>query len=266
MFDFSGKNVIVSGGTSGINLGIAESFALAGANVFVFSRSASKVALAVDRLRALGAQADGCATDVRDFDAVSSAFSQCTDTFGKLDVVVSGAAGNFPCLAKNLSSNGFRAVMEIDLLGTHHVMHAAYPHLKKPGASVINISSAHSANAMIGQSHVCAAKAGIDQITRSLALEWGPEGIRVNSVLPGPIEGSGGMAKLFPTKELMDAKLASIPMRRLGRNEEIGNLCLYLSSDMGTYITGGTIPCDGGSELNIQPTRYEGYLNEDSPA
>lgn len=156
--------------------------------------------------------------------------------------------------------------MEIDLLGTHHVMHVAYPHLKKPGASVINISSAHSSNAMIGQSHVCAAKAGIDQITRSLALEWGPEGIRINSVLPGPIEGSGGMAILFPTEELLAAKMASIPMRRLGKASEIGNLCMFLSSDMATYITGGIIPCDGGSVLNIQPTRYEAFLNTDKPA
>ncbi len=260
MFDFSGKTVLVSGGTSGINLGIAESFAKAGANLFVFSRDPDKVAAALKTLRGHGAKADGCATDVRDYDSVAAAFQQCVDQFGVLDVVVSGAAGNFPCLSKNLSSNGFRAVMEIDLLGTHHVMHAAYPHLRKPGASVINISSAHSANAMIGQSHVCAAKAGIDQITRSLALEWGPEGIRINSVLPGPIEGSGGMAKLFPTKELMEAKMASIPMRRLGQASEIGDLCMFLSSDMGTYITGGTIPCDGGSELNIQPTRYEAFL------
>lgn len=156
--------------------------------------------------------------------------------------------------------------MEIDLLGTHHVMHAAYPYLKKPGDAVINISSAHSANAMIGQSHVCAAKAGIDQITRSLALEWGPEDIRINSVLPGPIEGSGGMGTLFPTEELLAAKMASIPMRRLGRNEEIGNLSMFLSSDMATYITGGTIPCDGGSELNIQPTRYAAFLNAENPA
>jgi len=264
MFDFAsefaGKNVIVSGGTNGINLGIAESFASAGANVFVFSRDPEKVEKAVIRLRERGAQAEGCATDVRDYAAVSAAFDACVARFGPLDVVVSGAAGNFPCLGKDLSSNGFRAVMEIDLLGTHHVMHAAYPHLRKPGASVINISSPHAHTAMIGQSHVCAAKAGIDQITRTLALEWGPEGIRVNSVLPGPIEGSGGMEKLFPTPELLAAKLNSVPLRRLGTAEEIGNLCLFLSSSMGAYITGAAIACDGGNGLNLQPARYEAYL------
>lgn len=262
MFDFTGKNVLVSGGTSGINLGIAESYAKAGANVFVFSRDPVKVEAAIEALRAHGAEADGCATDVRDYETVAAAFAQAVERFGALEVVVSGAAGNFPCLAKDLSSNGFRAVMEIDLLGTHHVMHAAYPHLTKPGASVINISSAHSANAMIGQSHVCAAKAGIDQITRTLALEWGPVGIRINSVLPGPIEGSGGMKILFPTKELLDAKLASVPLRRLGQASEIGDLCMFLSSDMGSYITGAAIPCDGGTELNFQPTRYESFLGK----
>ncbi len=260
MFDFSGKTVLVSGGTNGINLGIAESFAKAGANLFVFSRDPEKVENAVRRLRDLGANAEGCSCDVRDYEAVEAAVKMCVALYGELDVVVSGAAGNFPCLAKDLSSNGFRAVMEIDLLGTHHVMHAIYPVLRKPGASVINISSPHAHTALIGQSHVCAAKAGIDQITRTLALEWGAEGIRINSVLPGPIEGSGGMEKLFPSKELLDAKLKSVPLRRLGRAEEIGNLCLFISSDMGSYITGAAIPCDGGNGLNLQPARYEDYL------
>ncbi|MGD9862898.1 MAG: SDR family oxidoreductase [Pseudodonghicola sp.] len=260
MFDFSGQSVLVAGGTSGINLGIAESFARAGARLFVFSRDPAKVTAAVARLQGLGADAAGCVADVRDDDAVAAAVAQAVDRHGPLDVVISGAAGNFPCLMNKMSSNAFRAVMEIDVLGTHHVMHACYPHLRKPGASVINVSSGHSTTALIGQGHVCAAKAGIDQITRTLALEWGPEGIRVNSVLPGPIEGSGGMAKLFPTEELRAARIRSVPMRRLGRAEEIGNLCLFLSSDMGQYITGAAIPCDGGSGLNLQPTRYEDYL------
>jgi NAD(P)-dependent dehydrogenase (short-subunit alcohol dehydrogenase family) len=260
MFDFTGKSVIVAGGTSGINLGIAESFAKAGARVFVFSRDVKKVEASVARLDEIGSGGAGCVADVRDYDAVVDAVSQAGIRNGPLDVVVSGAAGNFPCLVKKMSSNAFRAVMEIDLLGTHHVMHAVYPHLKKPGASVINISSAHSQTALVGQAHVCAAKAGIDQITRTLALEWGPEDIRVNSVLPGPIRGSGGMAKLFPTKALMEARIKAVPMRRLGEPEDIGNLCLYLSSDMGRYITGAAIPCDGGSGLNLQPLRYEDYL------
>lgn len=262
MFDFSGQSVLLAGGTSDINLGIAESFAKAGANVFVFSRDPAKVEATVSRLRELGAQAEGCAADVRDYDAVAGAVAQAVESFGPLDVVVSGAAGNFPCLVKKMSSNAFRAVMEIDVLGTHHVMHATYPHLKKPGASVINISSGHSEMALIGQAHVCAAKAGIDQITRTLALEWGPEGIRINSVLPGPIRGSGGMAKLFPTEELMEARVKAVPMRRLGEPDEIGNLCLFLSSDMAGYITGATIRCDGGSGLNMQPTRYEAFLTD----
>ncbi|MEO9611853.1 MAG: SDR family oxidoreductase [Nitratireductor sp.] len=260
MFDFSNKSVLVAGGTSGINLGIAESFAAAGAGVFVFSRDSAKVDRAVDRLRSHGAQADGCVADVREYGAVETAVARAVAAHGPLDVVISGAAGNFPCLMKNMSSNAFRAVMEIDVLGTHHVMHACYRHLNKPGASLINISSGHSGTALVGQGHVCAAKAGVDQITRTLALEWGPEGIRVNSVLPGPIEGSGGMAKLFPTEALMEARLKAVPLRRLGRAQEIGDLCLFLCSEMAGYITGATIACDGGSGLNLQPTRYEDYL------
>jgi NAD(P)-dependent dehydrogenase (short-subunit alcohol dehydrogenase family) len=215
----------------------------------------------VEQLTAHGIKAAGCATDVRDHNAVKLAFARCNDTIGELDVLISGAAGNFPAFANNISSNGFRAVLEIDVLGTHHVMTAGYPYLKKPGASVINISSAHSYVAIMGQSHVCAAKAGIDQITRTLALEWGAEGIRVNSVSPGPIAGSGGVKKLFPTQELLNAKLAAIPLGRFGSNDDIGNLCMFLSSDQAAYITGALIPADGGAGLNMNPMRHVEMLS-----
>ena len=119
-FDFSGKTVFVSGGTSGINLGGAKGFSGAGANVFTISRDPAKVEAAV---------------------AVQAAFVECVATFGEIDVLISGAAGNFPAKANRISSNGFRSVLEIDTLGTHHVMTAAFPHLKKPGASIINISA-----------------------------------------------------------------------------------------------------------------------------
>ena len=175
-FDYSGKTVFVAGGTSGINLGIAKGFAEAGANLFVISRSEDKVATAVEELQSTGAEAAGRSADVRDFDAVKASFEACADQFGEIDVLVSGAAGNFPARANDISSNGFRAVLEIDVLGTHHVMTAGYDHVTKPGGSIINISAPQAVVAMTGQSHVCAAKAGVDMITKTLALEWGPAG------------------------------------------------------------------------------------------
>lgn len=173
--------------------------------------------------------------------------------FGPIDVVVSGAAGNFPAKAKEISSNGFRAVTEIDVLGTHHVMLASYRHLKRPGV-ILNITAAASLRPMIGQAHVCAAKAakaGVDQITRTLALEWGPEGIRVNSVLPGPIEDTEGFRRLAPTPEVRTKRLANVPLRRAANSAEVADLCLFLASERASYITGAVIPVDGGAMLGL---------------
>ncbi len=261
MNNFANKAVVVSGGTSGINLGVARHFARHGAKVFVFSRSADKVAAAVAQLRDLGATADGVAADVRDAGAVASAMDQAVTAHGPIDILVSGAAGNFVARAKDISSNGFRTILEIDLLGTHHVMHAAYPHLRKPGASVINVSAAQASVAMIGQAHVSAAKAGVDMLTRTLALEWGPDGIRVNSVLPGPIGDTEGVARLMPDAASKAAKIATIPLRRMGTTQDVADLCDFLCSDRASYISGTVIPVDGGAILNPMPTRMAAFID-----
>ncbi|QOL79390.1 SDR family oxidoreductase [Pseudooceanicola spongiae] len=258
---FAGRHVVVSGGTSGINLGVARMFAREGAQIFVFSRSADNVESAVAELRAIGAQAEGVSADVRNAQAVGDAMAQAVSAFGPIDVLISGAAGNFVARASDISTNGFRAVMEIDVLGTHHVMHAAYPHLRRPGASIINISAAQAQVAMIGQAHVCAAKAGVDMLTRTLALEWGPEGIRVNSVLPGPIGDTEGMKRLAPDAASIAAKVASVPLRRMGEIEDVAQLCGFLCSGAASYITGAVIPVDGGAILNPMPTRMEAFID-----
>ena len=260
--EFAGKTVFVSGGTSGINLGIARHFAAAGARIFVISRDPAKVALAVDGLRALGAEADGVSADVRHYDQVEAAFDRCADQFGTIDILVSGAAGNFLAKAENISSNGFRAVMEIDVLGTHHVMHAAYPYLAKPGACVLNISAPQGSVAMVGQSHVCAAKAGIDMLTRALALEWGPRGIRVNAVSPGPIADTEGQRRLVPDPAAVEERVASIPLKRMGTLDDVNALCAFLASSRASYITGTIIPVDGGTTLNPTPTRMGQFLED----
>jgi NAD(P)-dependent dehydrogenase (short-subunit alcohol dehydrogenase family) len=259
--DYEGRTVFVSGGTSGINLGIAEAFAGAGAAVFVISRNPEKVEAAVAGLNRMGS-ADGCPADVRDMDAVRAAVARCQERFGQIDVLISGAAGNFPAYATDISSNGFRAVMEIDVLGTHHVMTAAWPALRKPGASVINISAPQAWIAMAGQAHVCAAKAGIDMITRTLALEWGPAGVRVNSVAPGPIDDTEGMRRLAPTPEATGAVIAGVPLRRMGLKRDVANLCLFLGSDLSSYISGAVIPVDGASSLNTAGTMLDPILRQ----
>lgn len=248
-FDYRGKFVFVAGGTSGINLGVARAFARCGARVAVLSRSQEKVDAAVAELKRDGGDAVGFSADVRDYAKTEAALKAAHARFGDIDVLISGAAGNFPAPALGISSNGFRAVIEIDLLGTFHVLRAAYPLLRKPGASIVNISAPQSVLAMETQMHVCAAKAGVDMITRVGALEWGAAGVRVNSVLPGPIEDTEGMARLAPTDELKQATLDSVPMRRYGSKQDIANCCLWLGSEAASYVNGTLIPVDGGWSL-----------------
>ena len=247
--DFTGKHVFVFGGTTGINFGIAETFARHGAKVSVVSRKRENVDNAVKMLRALGSDAFGTAADVRDIEAVGKALKAGFAVHGQIDVLVSGAAGNFLSAANDLSSNGFRAVVDIDLVGTFHVMRAAFPYLVKPGASVINITAPQSFIPMRYQAHVCAAKAGVDQITRVLALEWGPDGVRVNSISPGPIADTEGARRLSaPGAETMT--LEAIPLRRMGSKQDIAWLAMFLSSPYASYISGALIPCDGGGALD----------------
>lgn len=248
--DFTGKVVVVIGGTSGINRGIARSFAAHGATVAVASRSQAKVDDTVAELAALGAPAFGFAADVRDAAALEAGLQGVHERCGDFDVVVSGAAGNFPALANDLSANGFKSVIDIDLVGTFHVMQAIFPKLRKPGASVINISAPQAFIPMKAQLHVCAAKAGVDMITRTLALEWGASGVRVNSVVPGPIAGTEGVERLAPDERDRARALAGVPLGRFGTPQDIGNACLFLASELGSFVSGAVLPVDGGWAQN----------------
>lgn len=245
-FDFTGAHVVVFGGTSGINLGIAESFAASGARLSVASRKPEKVEAAVARLRDLGAEARGAVCDVRDLAQVETAVAGFHDAFGAIDVLVSGAAGNFPAPAMGMSANAFRAVVEIDLIGTYHVMRAGFSRLRQPGACVINISAPQAQVPMVMQAHVCAAKAGVDLLTKSLALEWGPLGIRVNAIVPGPIRDTEGMARLAPSPAMQAKVDRSVPLRRQGGADEIGAAAMFLASDAAAYVSGVLLPVDGG--------------------
>lgn len=242
-FDYTGARVMVFGGTSGINLGIAQEFAAAGATVAVIGRKQEKLDAAV---ATLGDTGKGYALDVRDYEAVEAACTAFAAETGGIDVLISGAAGNFPAPAVGMSPNAFKSVVDIDLLGTYHVVRAAFPHLTKPGASVINITAPQAQVAMPFQSHVCAAKAGIDMLTKTLACEWGPAGIRVNAISPGPIENTEGMDRLAPTEAARKLVRKSVPLGRDGEASEVGRACLWLASDAAAYVSGAILPVDGG--------------------
>lgn len=248
--DFADKTVFVVGGTSGINLGVADAFAANGARVAVASRSQEKVDAAIAKLSTHGGQVIGFAADVRDVEAVKGAMAGVHQQFGNIDVLISGAAGNFPAPALGISPNGFKSVVDIDLLGTFHVMLAAHPYLTKPGAAIVNISAPQAFIPMELQVHVCAAKAGVDMVTRVLAMEWGPEGIRVNSIVPGPIAGTEGMARLAPTPEIQKQVTNSVPLRRDGKPMDIANMAMFLASPLASYVSGTVIPVDGGWSLS----------------
>ncbi|QGW82564.1 SDR family oxidoreductase [Variovorax paradoxus] len=248
-FDFRGRTVFVAGGSSGINLSIAEAFARRGARVGIASRSPERVAAAVVRLRSHGGRAEGWSADVRDAESIGAALAAAHEAFGPIDVLVSGAAGNFVAPALGMSSKGFRTVVDIDLVGTFNVLRGAHEFLRRPGASIINISAPQAANPTPYQAHVCAAKAGVDMLTRVLAMEWGTDGVRVNSIVPGPIGDTEGVRRLAPGPEALAAMAASIPLGRFGRTEDVALMALMLSSPWSSFVTGAVIPVDGGSSL-----------------
>lgn len=245
---FKGQTLFVTGGGSGINLGIAKNFAALGANIGICGRTQEKLDAAAEELRAFGVKVAAHAADVRDMAALEEAMERTREEVGAINVLVCGAAGNFPCPAETLSPNGFKSVIDIDLLGSFYSCRAAFPQLEETKGSIIFISAGQSFVPYALQCHVGAAKAGIDNLMKNLALEWGKYGIRSNSIAPGPIDETEGMRRLAPGDAKQ--KLAEqIPLGRFGTVDEIGQLAAFLSSPMAGYITGTCVVCDGGQNL-----------------
>jgi len=245
----AGRNAIVTGGGSGINLAIARRYAENGARVALIGRTKEKLDAAVDELRKAEHEASAHPADVRDYDALAAAIRSAREAHGEIDLVVCGAAGNFPAPALGMSANGFKAVVDIDLLGTFNTCRAVFEHLRRPGASIINISATQAFTPMPLQAHVCAAKAGVDMLTKCLAIEWGPQGVRVNSIAPGAVDETEGMRRLAPTPDIRTQLTRAIPAGRFATKDEIADLALFLSSDAAKFITGAVVVCDGGQSL-----------------
>ncbi len=246
----AGRVALVTGGGTGISKGIARAFAAHGAALCLVSRKPDILAAAADEIaRETGAAVMAAAADVRQPDAVSAAVAACLDRFGRLDVLVNGAAGNFLAPAAALSPNGFRTVVEIDLLGTFHACKAAFEALQKSGRGlVLNISATLHYHGTPLQAHAAAAKAGVDSLTRTLAVEWGRLGIRVNAIAPGPIGDTEGMRRLAPG-QVGKHLVAQIPLGRLGTIDDVAGCALYLASDAGAWITGAVFVVDGGQSV-----------------
>ncbi|HXC24453.1 MAG TPA: SDR family oxidoreductase [Gemmatimonadaceae bacterium] len=262
---FQDKVALVTGGGSGINQRIAERLAEQGATIALVGRTQTKLDNVATRITDRGGSAQGFAADVRDYDALASAIGAAHDQFGSIDILVCGAAGNFPAPAAKMSANAFKSVVDIDLLGTFNSCRAAYEHLTKPGASIINISAPQAFQPMAFQSHVCAAKAGVDMITRTLAIEWAQAGIRVNSIVPGSVADTEGMDRLAPAGPIRDALVKHLPLGRLATKDDIANMVIFLCSPAASYVTGAILVCDGGmSTAGINWSQLPGVTPPDA--
>ena len=267
-----GRVALITGGGSGIGFEIARQFLRHGCQAVVLcGRRATFLQRACDILQsehASGTVALYCyyfVCDVRKPQDCVAAVDYCRQATGRLDVLVNAAAGNFLAQAAQLSPKGFETVMAIDALGTFQMSKAAYPLLKETSSSssssssnatsvIINISATLQCPATHWQAHASAAKAAVDSLTRSLALEWGPDGIRVVGIAPGPIANTPGTTKLAPgltVQETEDLIADGIPLGRMGQAWEIGHAAVYLST--AAYVTGNVLIVDGGQWLYKPP-------------
>jgi 2,4-dienoyl-CoA reductase [(3E)-enoyl-CoA-producing], peroxisomal len=244
-----GRVALVTGGGTGITGGVARALAEAGARVCLVSRSLEHLEPAAAAIRGAGGEAVAFAADVRSYEQVERAVAATVEAFGRLDIVVNGAAGNFLCRAEELSPNGFGTVVDIDLKGTFNVCRAAFAELKQSRGQVLNISATLHYGGTPMQLHVSAAKAGVDALTRNLAVEWGAYGIRVNAVAPGPIEDTEGMRRLVPAP-VKERILRKIPLGRFGLIRDVERCAVFLCSDAASFINGAIIAVDGGQWLS----------------
>jgi peroxisomal 2,4-dienoyl-CoA reductase len=259
----NGQVALVTGGGTGIGLGISELLAELGAHVVIASRKPQHLEAALTTITARGHQASVVQLDVRDNEQVKAVVDGVAATHGRLDLLVNNAAGNFYAPSATLSPNAWKAVVEIDLYGTFYCSQAVYPIMAKQGGGrIVSTSMTLHYRGWPLMAHATAAKAGVDALTRTLAVEWAPQRIRVNAIAPGPIPTEGvrkaftppaesGVPDVFAAAEEKMAEYArkGIPLGRWGTPRDIANMVAFLASPAGDWITGGIFVVDGGEWL-----------------
>jgi NAD(P)-dependent dehydrogenase (short-subunit alcohol dehydrogenase family) len=248
MPDFRGKTVIVTGGGSGLGRAMAEHLASLGAVAVLAGRRPEPLIETAAAIVAAGGRADVAPTDVRDPAQVQALVRGVVERHGRVDRLINNAAGNFICPAKDLSPNGWNAVVNIVLNGTFYCSHAAGNAMiaDGKGGAILNIVASYAWTGGPGTIHSASAKAGVCAMTQTLAVEWGRYGIRTNALSPGIVNTPGAAEKLFPTDEMRSAISARVPLRRLGTADEVAKAAAFLLSDDAAYVNGAVLVADGG--------------------
>jgi len=254
MFDkelLKGKSIIVTGGGTGLGKSMATRFAELGANLVITSRRQEVIDKTAEELRDHGGKVLAIACDVRDPEQVNDMVSQTVDEFGKIDILLNNAAGNFISPTEDLSPNAFKTIVDIVLNGTFNCTQAAGKVMReKEGGVILNIVTTY---AWTGSGYVvpsASAKAGVLAMTRSLAVEWAKYGIRTLAIAPGPFPTKGAWSRLAPPGLGIEKKMRNrVPLKRVGEHIELANLASYLVSDQAAYINGEVVTIDGGEWL-----------------
>jgi NAD(P)-dependent dehydrogenase (short-subunit alcohol dehydrogenase family) len=257
MFDpriLADRSILVTGGGSGLGLAMAQTFAAHGAKVTIAGRKRERLEAAAIQIAASareGGEIDAYAADVREPEQVEALVAHAVKRFGRLDGLVNNAAGNFLALSEDLTPKGFETVVRTVLHGSVYCTLAVGRHLlarKAPGAIVSVLTTYAWTGTAFALPSACA-KAGVLAMTRSLAVEWGHAGIRLNAIAPGPIPTPGAFSRLMAGAEAEKNALGRIPLGRFGRKEEIAHLATFLLSDLCPFQTGDCVTMDGAEWL-----------------
>jgi NAD(P)-dependent dehydrogenase (short-subunit alcohol dehydrogenase family) len=247
-----GKVAIVTGGGTGLGLAIAKRMGELGADIAVGSRQAEHLEHGTADLRHAGLDPLAVQLDVRKPEQVDEMVHRVIRHFGRIDILINNAAGNFICRAEDLSPNGWNAVVGIVLNGSFYCSRAVGRHMiaRGGGGSIVSILANYVWTGSAGTVHSAAAKAGVMSMTQTLAVEWAPHNIRVNAVAPGPIDTAGAAEKLWNTPDAVGRITAGIPLKRWGKPEDVADAVTYLVSDHAGFITGEILTVDGGAWLS----------------
>ncbi len=258
-----GQVALITGGGTGIGFGVAQLLSELGAHVVLASRKPEHLEHACAAITATGGLASAVQLDVRDAEKVKATVDGVAQTHGRIDLLVNNAAGNFYAPSATLTPNAWKSVVEIDLFGTFFCSQAVYPVMASQGGGrIVSISMTLHYRGWPMMAHATAAKAGVDALTRTLAMEWAPQKIRLNAIAPGPIPTEGvrkaftppadsGVADVFAVADARMAAYAqkSIPLGRWGTPRDIANMVAFLASPAGDWITGAIFVVDGGEWL-----------------